>query len=145
MTLSRATTIALALACAGLVADGVGGQGRPDRQPALIPPGATSLEGIPTVRIDSTEGSTIGRILDAAEAAKAKLKVKVIDGQYFWATRGDRALRLNTTGEFTYLTSDPGNYIRLMRLNDRISYVEHVDVTSGSVTWFGELKIVVRD
>ena len=58
-------------------------------------------------------------------------------------TRGNRLLSLNSFGEFTYLSSQPGQYIRFARLNDKISYVEHVDSTSGSVTWFGELRIVV--
>jgi hypothetical protein len=40
-------------------------------------------------------------------------------------------------------SSEPGQYIRFTRLNDKISYVKHVDLTSGSVTWFGELRIVV--
>jgi hypothetical protein len=67
----------------------------------------------------------------------------VIGGQLYWATRDNRLLRVNSSGEFTYLTSDPGQYIRLTLLDDRISYAEHVDLTSGSVTWFGELRIIV--
>jgi hypothetical protein len=31
----------------------------------------------------------------------------------------------------------------MTRLNDRVSYVEHVDLASGSVTWWGELRIVI--
>jgi hypothetical protein len=101
------------------------------------------LEGIPTVRIDSAEGSTTRQVLDAAEAAKARLTVRVVDGRFHWTTRDNRLLRLNSSGEFTYLSSEPGQYIRFTRLRDKISYVEHVDLTSGSVTWFGELRIVV--
>jgi hypothetical protein len=67
----------------------------------------------------------------------------LIDGQFYWTTRGNRLLHLNSSGEFTYLSSEPGQYIRFTRLNDKISYVEHVDLALGSVTWFGELRIVV--
>ena len=95
------------------------------------------------MRIDSAEGTATRSILDAVEAAKARLTVRVTDGQFYWTTRGNRLLRVNTSGEFTYLSSEPGQYIRFTRLNDKISYVEHVDLTSGSVTWFGELRIVL--
>jgi hypothetical protein len=133
--------IGLAVACLGLVVPSGLSQEKPQR--VEIPAGATSLEGIPTVRIDSTEGATTRQVLNAAEAAKARLTVRVVDGQFYWTTRDNRLLRLNSSGEFTYLSSEPGQYIRFTRLNDKISYVEHVDLTSRSVTWFGELRIVV--
>lgn len=141
MQLYRA--IGVAVACLGSVVPSGLGQQTPQPQRVEIPAGATSLEGIPTVRIDSTEGATTRQLLDAAEAGKARLAVRVIDGQFYWTTRGNRLLSLNSSGDFTYLSSGPGQYIRLTRLNDKISYVEHVDLTSGSVTWFGELRIVV--
>ncbi len=112
-------------------------------QPVDIPADATSLEGVPTVRIDSTDGAATRHVLTAAEAEKARLMVKVANGLFYWTTRDNRLLRLNASGEFTYLSSEPGQYIRLTRLNEKISYVEHVDLTSGSVAWFGELKIIV--
>lgn len=108
-----------------------------------IPATATTLEGVPTVRIDSTEGGTTRRVLSAAEGAKDRLKVTIADGQFYWTSRGNGPLTLSSTGEFTYLSSGPGRYIRLTRLNDKISYVEHVDMASGSVTWWGELRIIV--
>lgn len=137
-------TVGAALACLLLTVLSSAGQETTRRpQPVDIPAGATSLEGIPAVRIDSTEAHTTRRVLDSDEAAKARLTVRVIDGRYYWTTRGNRLLNLNSSGEFTYLSSEPGQYIRLTRLEDRISYLEHVDLTSGSVTWFGELRIVV--
>jgi hypothetical protein len=120
-----------------------GGQETPRPQRVQIPADATSLEGVPTVRVDSSEGTTTRRVLDTAAASKARLTVSVVDGQFFWTTRDNRLLRLNSSGEFTYLSSEPGQYIRFVQLNDKISYVEHVDLASGSVTWFGELRIVV--
>lgn len=119
------------------------GQETAQPQRVQIPADVTSLEGVPAVRVDSAEGTTTRRVLDMAEASKARLTVSVVDGQFFWTTRDNRLLHLNSSGEFTYLSSEPGQYIRFTRLNDRISYVEHVDSTSGSVTWFGELRIVV--
>jgi len=132
-----------ALAGVSLAVPGRPAQETPRPQRVEIPADATSLEGIPTVRIDSAEGSTTRQVLDAAEAAKARLTVRVVDGQFHWTTRDNRLLRLNPSGEFTYLSSEPGQYIRFTRLRDKISYVEHVDLTSGSVSWFGELRIVV--
>ncbi len=115
----------------------------PPPRPIEIPSGVTSLEGIPSVRIDATAAAATRQVLDAAEAAKARLTVKVVDGQFYWATRGNRLLRLDPSGPFTYLSSEPGQYIRLTRLDDKISYAEHVDLSSSSVTWFGELRVVV--
>jgi hypothetical protein len=136
-------TMGALLACVSLTVRHTVAQETPRPQPVEIPASATSLEGIPTVRIDSAEGGTRRRVLDPAEAAKARLTVRVVDGQFYWTSRGNRLLHLNSSGEFTYLSSEPGQYIRLTRLNDRISYVEHVDITSGTVTWFGELRIVI--
>jgi hypothetical protein len=116
----------------------------PAPQPVEIPPTAT-LQGVPTVRIDSTEASTTRRVLAPAEAAKTPLTVRVRDGQYVWASRGDQPLHAYASGAYTYLTSsEPGRYIRLTRLKDKITYVEHVDNKEfGSITWWGELRIVL--
>lgn len=135
--------IGLAVACLSLAVPRGFGQEKPRPQHVEIPRDATALEGFPIVRIDSAEGATTRRVLDAAEAAKSRLTVRVVDGQFFWTTRGGLPLRLNSSGEFTYLSSEPGQYVRFTRLNDKISYVEHVDLASGSITWFGELRIVV--
>lgn len=116
----------------------------PAAQPVEIPRTAT-LEGVPTVRIDSTDASTTRRVLTPAEAAKTPLTVGVRDGQYVWASRHNQPLRAYSSGAYTYLTSsEPGRYIRLTRLNNTIAYVEHVDNKEfGSVTWWGELRIVL--
>jgi hypothetical protein len=119
------------------------GQTAAQPQKVDIPTTSATLEGIPTVRVDSTEGETTRRVLNAAEAAKERLAVTVKDGTFYWTSRGNRPLRLSSSGEFTYLASEPGQYIRLTRLNDRIAYVEHVDADFGSVTWWGELRIRV--
>lgn len=113
------------------------------RPPSVeIPAGATALEGVPTVRIESAEGGTTRRVLSKAEAAQNRLVVNIVDGQFYWKSRDNRLLRLNSSGEFTYLSSEPGKYIRITRLNDKLSYVEHVDRRAGHITWWGELRIV---
>ena len=129
------------VACLGLMAPGLLAQEPPRPQPVEIPSAAT-LEGVPTVRVDSSEEGTTRRVLDLAQASTDRLTVTARDGKLFWTSRGNRQLRLFSSGEFTYLTSEPGKYIRLTRLNDRISYVEHLDTVSGTVTWWGELRIV---
>jgi hypothetical protein len=109
-----------------------------------IPKDAIALEGIPSVRVDTTEEGGERRQLNPAEAIKDGLKINVIDGKYYWASRSNRPLTLISSGEFTYLSStEPGKYIRLRRLNDRISYVEHLDMTRGSVTYWGEIRIIL--
>jgi hypothetical protein len=108
-----------------------------------IPEAATVLEGTPTVRIDSSEGSTTRRVLSAAEAEQARLTVKIVDGRLYWTSRENRPLQFSSTGDFTYLSSEPGKYIRLTRLNDKISYVEHIDLAGRTVTWWGELRILL--
>jgi hypothetical protein len=126
-----------------LAAQGALSQESPSAEGVVIPPSTTVLEGIPTVRIDSAEGRATRHLLDQAEAAKSRLRVSVIDGQYYWTSRENRLLQLNSSGAFTYLSSsEPGQYIRFTRVKDRITYVEHVDVALGSVTWWGEMKIV---
>jgi hypothetical protein len=131
-------------ACVGLGAFGAVAQEQEQPQPQNIdiPADAKVLEGIPTVRIDSREGKTTRRVLGKEEASKNPLTVNIVNGQFFWASRENRRLQLSSTGEFTYLSSEPGKYIRIRRLNDRISYVEHVDMPFGQVTWWGELRIV---
>lgn len=109
-----------------------------------IPPTVTTLEGVPTVRIDSTQDATQRRVLSTTEATKQRLIVNVVDGRFYWSSRENRPLQLSSAGEFTYLASDPGKYIRITRLDEKISYVEHVDMASGSITWWGELTIVVN-
>ena len=133
--------VGMAVLCVGLAARGAVSQESLPPKGVEIPSTATVLEGMPTVRIDSAEGTTTRRLLDQTEAAKSRLKVSVIDGQYYWTSRENRLLRLNTSGAFTYLSSEPGRYIRFTRVDNRIAYVEHVDVALGSVTWWGELRI----
>lgn len=136
-------TIGVVIGCVVLAAATPRAQESPRPQPVEIPAAATVLEGIPTVRIDSTEGGTTRRVLSASEAAESRLTVGLAEERYYWTSRGNRLLQKSSSGEFTYLSSDPGHYIRFTRLNDKISYAEHVDLPSGSVTWLGELSIVV--
>jgi hypothetical protein len=135
-------TVGVAILCVGLMARIAVPQELPPANGVVIPPAATVLEGTPTVRIDSAAGATTRRLLDQTEATKSRLRVSVIDGQYYWTSRENRLLRLNSAGAFTYLSSEPGQYIRFTRIKDRITYVEHVDNELGSVTWWGELRIV---
>jgi hypothetical protein len=95
------------------------------------------------VRIEAAQSGTTRHVLNAAESVKSRLLVKFIDGQYYWTSRDNRRLRLDASGPFTYLSSEPGSYVKLTRINDKLAYVEHVDMPTGSVTWWGELQIVV--
>ena len=136
-------TIGVGMGCLCLAVPASPSQESPQPQRVEIPATATALEGIPTVRIDSEEGGTTRHVLTASEAALNRLTIGLVDGRYYWTSRGNRLLQWSSSGAFTYLSSGPGHYIRFTRLNDKISYAEHVDLASGSVTWWGELRIVV--
>lgn len=113
-------------------------------QRTAIPPNATALEGHPTVRVEATKEHVARHELVPAEITQNALRIRIADGQYFWASRGDLPLAIRSTGDFTYLSSaEPGKYIRITRLNDRLSYVEHIEMPLGSVTYWGELRVVL--
>ncbi len=133
--------VGVLVACVILIAADAFGQTKPAK--IEIPANTTVLEGVPTVRVDAAEASAKRHVLGPAEAAKDRLRVKVIDGKLLWASQGDRPLRLSSSGDFTHLTSDPGSYIRLTKVNNKITYVEHIDQATKSVTWWGELRFVV--
>lgn len=132
-------------ACLALMAAGPASQTPSSGETPLIPENATALEGLPAVRLDATRDSATRRTLGSAEAARQGLKISIVNGQYYWASRENRPLTLSSSGEFTYLSSstEPGRYVRFRKINDRIAYVEHVDIAFGSVTYWGELRIVL--
>ena len=110
----------------------------------VIPDNATALEGLPTARLDATREGAKRQRLDRDHAANQALQITIVDGRYYWTSRENRPLTLTTAGEFTYLTStEPGQYVRFRKINDRLSYVEHVDMGFASVTYWGELRIVL--
>jgi hypothetical protein len=138
--------LALCLAVAGPTAGQEGG----DRQPARAAvqsqdlPHSGTLEGLPKFRVDLTPEAAKRRELDVNEAQANPLRVRVKDGQFYWESRGNRLLKLDSSGPYTYLSSGPGNYIRLTKLNDHFAYVEHVELKDfGSVTWWGELRVIL--
>jgi hypothetical protein len=112
--------------------------------PPVIPDNATVLEGQPTVRVDATKEGATRHKLDRAEATRQTLKISAANGRYYWTSRDNRPLTLTTSGDFLYLSTEPGRYVRIRKINDRFAYVEHVDTEFGSVTYWGELRIVLR-
>ena len=145
MGLLRQTVSAIsAVMCLIIVVSGARTQAQTGEPAPLIPKGTSALEGLPSVRLDATTEDATRRTLDSAEAAKEKLTISVVNGRYFWTSRGNQPLTLRASGEFTYLSSaEPGQYIRFRKINDRLAYVEHVDSALGSVTYWGELRIVL--
>lgn len=115
----------------------------PEPQRVDVPQAATTLEGIPTVRVDATQQGATRRLLDAMEREKSRLTIQKVDGKYVWTSRDNKRLTLFNEGPFTYLSAAPGQYIRFTRVNDRITYVEHIDSPIGTVTWYGELRVVL--
>jgi hypothetical protein len=122
----------------------IAGQTQTSSETPVIPENASALEGRPAVRVDASKEGATRRTLNSAEASKQGLKIQIVNGQYFWASRDNQPLKLSSSGEFIYLTStEPGQYVRFKRINDRIAYVEHIDTAFGSVTYWGELRIVL--
>jgi hypothetical protein len=125
----------------GLLADVARAQ---NQGPPAIPGNATVLEGTPTVRVEVSQEGARRRMLSPTEAAAETLSIRVKDGRMFWASQGDRPLTLTSAGDMTYLSSaEPGRYVRLRRINDKLTYVEHLDMGSRSVTYWGELRVVL--
>jgi hypothetical protein len=131
-------SVVLSLTSAGAVSTQTTGS------PPVIPDNAAALEGQPTVRVDATKAGATRRKLDRAEATRQSLKISAANGRYYWTSRDNRPLTLTTSGEFIYLSTEPGRYVRIRKINDRFSYVEHVDTEFGSETYWGELRIVLR-
>jgi hypothetical protein len=53
-----------------------------------IPSGATALEGLPTVRVETTSEGAARRQLDASESARNRISIRIEDGG-FYALRHD--------------------------------------------------------
>jgi hypothetical protein len=139
----RLTRLASALCAVLVLLFGYPANGQEPRA-TVFPPNATALQGLPAVRVDTTPDAAVRRQLDAAEAAASRLRIGVTDGTFYWSSRDNRQLTLSRAGEFTYLSSTaPGQYIRIRRLNDKLIYVEHVDSGFGSVTYWGELRVIL--
>ena len=103
-----------------------------------IPVNATALEGLPQVRIETTQDGATRRELTGPEAAQSRLVIKIVDGDFYWTGREGRPLSVTTSGDFTYLSSrEPGRYVRFRQLNDLTSKIEH-----GSVQCF-DLRIFI--
>jgi hypothetical protein len=140
----RLVGVAGIVACLAFGAGGRSSHAQTSTEPPAVPPNASSLEGRPAVRLDATKEGASRHTLNRAEASRQTLKISIVDGQYYWASRENRPLTLSSSGEFTYLSSaEPGQYVRFTRINGRLAYVEHVDTAAASVTYWGELRIVL--
>ena len=84
------------------------GQAQTSGTKPVIPETAGTLEGVPTVRVDTTKEGARRRQLTGEEAAQSALKIKVVDGKYYWESRGNRPLTVTSSGEYTYLATEPG-------------------------------------
>ncbi len=119
-------------------------QSPPRQSEAPIPPTATALAGVPRVKIENSEEGTTRTLLDPAQAAANRLAVRVSQNRLYWSSRDDRSLSLTSSNGAFYLSpTDPGSYIRFWRVNDRLTYMEHIDLGPRSVTYWGELKVVL--
>jgi hypothetical protein len=144
MMSARIVRILAWLAPPVLAAGAVLAQAPAPRPDAVFPSNAAVLEGLPRVRIDTTRDHVTRRELDAAEAARSRLTITISDGRLYRGDRTGTPLTITNADDFTYLSSTrPGRYIRIQRLQETLSYIEHVDMAFGSVTYWGELRVAV--
>ena len=110
---------------------------------------AIRFEGASPVSPDSRRGIWMRRAVGDPQEKRLtdpqEQKAGLIVGAY-------RRLHAHEPGAFTPLKATPGQYIRIKPLNETLSYVERVDAygervdaPSGSVTWSGELRMVVKE
>ena len=95
----------------------------------VIPRTATALEGVPTVLVTSDEDSTETQKLSPSDSTKNRLLMSIVNGKFYWASRGNRELRLEESGAFTYLYEGPGAYIKLTKVGNKIFYMEHAHLS----------------
>jgi hypothetical protein len=144
MTRGAAARIVALLAAAMLDASAPAAQVPGPPTDLIVPVNAQALEGLPQVRVDATRDTVVRRELDRAEAAKSRLTIQISNGRFYWGDRSGVPLTVTKSGSFTYLSStEPGRYIRIQEINDTLRYVEHVDMAFGSVTYWGELRVVL--
>jgi hypothetical protein len=107
-----------------------------------LPAGATALEGVPFLRVNSDESETQREGLTNQGPKKKRLLITIVDGQFFWASRENRPLRLTVSGSFSYLSGGPGSYVKFARFGDRIVYMEHATLMLSTITYWGELSVI---
>ncbi|MEK7405958.1 MAG: hypothetical protein AAB225_12690 [Acidobacteriota bacterium] len=107
-----------------------------------IPPAATALEGLPASVASSDEKGTEKKLLNAREAMKNRLLVTIVNGKFYWASRGNRQLQLHESGAFTYLYQGPGAYIKFTKIGNKFVYMEHANILLSTLTYWGEMKII---
>jgi hypothetical protein len=103
----------------------VSSRGQQLPEPVEIAGTATALEGVPMSLVSSDENATEKKVLTPSEAAKNRLLVTIVNGQFYWASRGNRQLEFHQSGVFTYLCNGPGAYIKFARVGNKIVYMEH--------------------
>ena len=134
--------LVLAVAIAGLAVPTTGAQSLP-QQALDLPPQTKSLEGQPRVAVETSPTAATRRVLAAGDALAERLVIRVERNRYFWGS-DPRPLTVQKAGEFIYLSSaEPGKYIRLQKINDKLSYVAHLDQGARSITYWGELRVVI--
>ena len=111
-------------------------------EPIEIPAAATALEGVSTSLVSSDENGTKKRVLNRGEATKNRLLVTIVNGKFYWASRGNRHLEMHQSGAFTYLYEGPGAYIKFARVGNKIVYLEHANLLLSTLTYWGEMKII---
>ena len=87
-----------------------------------LPPDTIALEGVPDVQVEATREQATRRALDPATSAQHRLTIRLADGRLFWAGAGNEPVTVSSSGAFVYLQSrEPGKYVRIRRVNDRLS------------------------
>ena len=75
--------------------------------------------------------------VSAGASTESALRRTLNDSSLRW----DSLLAKRASEPFTYLSAEPGTYVRYTRVNSQVTYVEHVQAVIGRVTWRGLLQI----
>jgi hypothetical protein len=107
------------------------------------------LNGIPTSKVQSSSGTTEREVLPQAKQLEARVLITKQGGNYFWASRGNRALVYRMSGVVhIFIEAGGAGYIEVidqntlpesMRSNDkpRVLYQEHIRSMLSSITYWG--------
>src|SRR5262245_51583178 len=128
---------------------GSGAFSQEDPSRPSVPARAIRFDGAPPVNVESRRDPGMRRALIGPQekplSDPQEKKVGLFVGS-------KRRLPAYEPGAYTHLRGMPGQYIRIKPLNETLSYVERVDTygervdaPSGSVTWYGELRMVVKE
>jgi hypothetical protein len=103
----------------------------------------TEFEGTPDLKVEVTLGAATSEKVSKTEAAERRVIITREGDQYFWASRNNTPLyRLDSGDYITYVAATGVGYVRVLSRSKargrHVTYMEHLTVRLGSITYFGK-------